>query len=119
MVQVIRMENQTAQRAMFIANQTGSVEMGVIKSLQVTLLLEKLHNGIAHFEFIKKSTGELREAWGTLANNLVSAKVKTGQRRTNHNLCTLTLLGAEFQGVSLLQLCSLVYQALKLLLSIF
>ena len=73
MVQVIKMENQTAQRAMFIANQTGSVEMGVIKSLQVSLLLEKLHNGIAHFEFIKKSTGELREAWGTTQSNIASA----------------------------------------------
>lgn len=99
MVQVIRIENQTAQRAMFIANQTGSVEMGVIKSLQVTLLLEKLHNGIAHFEFIKKSTGELREAWGTLANNLVSAKVKTGQRRTNHNcICYFDVERGEFRS---------------------
>mgnify|MGYP007070346565 CR=1 FL=1 len=40
----INMENQTAQRAMFIANQTGNVEMGVIKSLQVSLLLEKLQD---------------------------------------------------------------------------
>ncbi len=85
MVQVISMENQAAQRAMFIANQTGSVEMGVIKSLQVSLLLEKLHNGICHFEFVKKSTGELREAWGTLAHNLVSAKVKGSKRSTNPN----------------------------------
>lgn len=85
MVQVISMENQAAQRAMFIANQTGSVEMGVIKSLQVSLLLEKLHNGICHFEFVKKSTGELREAWGTLAHNLVSAKVKGCKRKTNPN----------------------------------
>lgn len=99
MVQVIRMENQTAQRAMFIANRTGSVEMGVIKSLQVSLLLEKLHNGIAHFEFIKKSTGEQREAWGTLANNLVSAKVKTGQRRTNPNcICYYDVERGEFRS---------------------
>ena len=100
MVQVINMENQTAQRAMFIANQTGSVEIGVIKSLQVSLLLEKLHNGIAHFEFIKKSTGELREAWGTLANNLVSAKVKTGQRRTNPNcICYFDVERGEFRSL--------------------
>ena len=99
MVQVISMENQTAQRAMFIANQTGSVEMGVIKSLQVSLLLEKLHNGIAHFEFIKKSTGELREAWGTLANNLVSAKVKGCQRRNNPNcICYFDVERGEFRS---------------------
>lgn len=100
MVQVISMENQTAQRAMFIANQTGSVEMGVIKSLQVSLLLEKLHNGIAHFEFIKKSTGELREAWGTLANNLVSAKVKGCQRRNNPNcICYFDVERGEFRSL--------------------
>ena len=99
MVQVISMENQTAQRAMFIANQTGSVEMGVIKSLQVSLLMEKLHNGIAHFEFIKKSTGELREAWGTLANNLVSAKVKGCQRRNNPNcICYFDVERGEFRS---------------------
>ena len=99
MVQVINMENKAARRAMFIANQTGSVEMGVIKSLQVTLLLEKLHNGIAHFEFIKKSTGELREAWGTLANNLVSAKVKGCQRRNNPNcICYFDVERGEFRS---------------------
>ena len=100
MVQVIRMENKAAQRAMFIANQSGSVEMGVIKSLQVSLLLEKLHNGIAHFEFIKKSTGELREAWGTLANDLVSAKVKGCQRRNNPNcICYFDVERGEFRSL--------------------
>lgn len=100
MVQVISMENQTAQRAMFIANQTGSAEMDVIKSLQVSLLLEKLHNGIAHFEFIKKSTGELREAWGTLANNLVSAKVKGCQRRNKPNcICFFDVECGEFRSL--------------------
>ena len=100
MVQVINMENQAAQRVMFIANQTGSVEMGVIKSLQVSLLLEKLHNGISHFEFIKKSTGELREAWGTLASNLVSAKVKGCQRRNNPNcICYFDVERGEFRSL--------------------
>ena len=100
MVQVIRMENKAAQRAMFIANQTGSVEMGVIKSLQVSLLLEKLHNGICHFEFVKKSTGELREAWGTLAHNLVSAKVKGSKRSTNPNcICYYDVERGEFRSL--------------------
>ena len=100
MVQVISMENQAAQRAMFIANQTGSVEMGVIKSLQVSLLLEKLHNGICHFEFVKKSTGELREAWGTLAHNLVSAKVKGSKRSTNPNcICYYDVERGEFRSL--------------------
>ena len=100
MVQVIRMENKAAQRAMFIANQTGSVEMGVIKSLQVSLLMEKLHNGIAHFEFIKKSTGELREAWGTLSANLVSSKVKGCKRNTNPNcICYFDVERGEFRSL--------------------
>lgn len=100
MVQVISMENQAAQRAMFIANQTGSVEMGVIKSLQVSLLLEKLHNGICHFEFVKKSTGELRGAWGTLAHNLVSAKVKGSKRSTNPNcICYYDVERGEFRSL--------------------
>jgi len=100
MVQVISMENQAAQRAMFIANQTGSVEVGVIKSLQVSLLLEKLHNGICHFEFVKKSTGELREAWGTLAHNLVSAKVKGSKRSTNPNcICYYDVERGEFRSL--------------------
>jgi hypothetical protein len=100
MVQVIKMENQAVQSAVFIANQTGSVEMGVIKSLQVSLLMEKLHNGIAHFEFIKKSTGELREAWGTLATNLVSAKVKGCQRRKTPNcICYYDVERGEFRSL--------------------
>ena len=99
MVQVINTENQTAQRAMFIANQTGSVEMAVIKSLQVSLLMEKLHNSICHFEYIKKSTGELREAWGTLAQNLVSAKVKGCKRSTNPNcICYFDIERGNFRS---------------------
>ena len=99
MVQVISMENQTAQRAMFIANQTGSVEMGVIKSLQVSLLLEKLHNGIAHFEYRRKNSKENREAWGTLANNLVIAKVKGCKRRHNPNcICYFDVERGEFRS---------------------
>ena len=99
MVQVIRMENKAAQRAMFIANQTGSVEMGVIKSLQVSILLEKLHNGIAKFEYTKKSTGEQRLAWGTLSENLISEKVKGCKRRINPNcICYYDVERGEFRS---------------------
>ena len=83
MVQVIKMENQVVQRAMAIANQTGSIELGIIQSLQASILLEKLHNGIVKFEYTKKSTGERRTAWGTLSENLISEKVKGCKRRTN------------------------------------
>ena len=93
------MENQTAQRAMFIDNKTGSVEMGVVKNLQVSLLLEKLHNGIVKFEYTKKSTGEQRLAWGTLSDNLISEKVKGFKRRTNPNcICYFDVERGEFRS---------------------
>ena len=47
--------------------------MGVIKSQMIDLLKEKLRNGVAHFIYIKQSTGEVREAWGTCASNLMRA----------------------------------------------
>ncbi len=88
MVQIISVENQTAERAMQIANTTGSIESGVIMSLQAELLLEKLHNGICHFKFRKESTQEERECWATLAPNLISSKVKGVRRRNNpHCIC--------------------------------
>ena len=99
MVQVIKMENQTAQRAMFIANQTGSIEMGIIKSLEISLLLEKLHNGIVKFEYTKKSTGKQRLAWGTLSDNLISEKVKGCNRRPNPNcICYYDIERGEFRS---------------------
>ena len=99
MVQVIKLENQTAQRAMYIANQTGSIETGVIKSLQVSLLLEKLHNGIVKFEYTKKSTGEQRLAWGTLSENLISEKVKGCKRKTNPNcICYYDIERGNFRS---------------------
>ena len=47
--------------------------MGVIKAQMIDLLKEKLRNGVAHFIYIKQSTGEVREAWGTCASNLMRA----------------------------------------------
>lgn len=99
MVQVIKMENLTSQRAIAIANQTGSIELGIIQSLQVSLLLEKLHNGIAKFEYTKKSTGERRLAWGTLSENLISEKVMGCKRRTNPNcICYYDIERGNFRS---------------------
>ena len=47
--------------------------MGVVKAQMIDLLKEKLCNGVAHFIYIKQSTGEVREAWGTCASNLMRA----------------------------------------------
>ena len=85
MVQIIAIENQTAKRAMQIARQNGgNIEYGIMMSLRAKLLLEKLQT-ICHFEFIKASTGELREAWGTLAPNFIGSKVKGVQKQKNPN----------------------------------
>ena len=72
MVQIIAIENQTAKRANVIANRTGSVEIGIMKAMMISLLKEKMRNGIAHFVYAKKN-GELREAWGTTQANIASA----------------------------------------------
>ena len=78
MVQTIVIENQTAKRANVIAQRTGSIELGIMKSLMIALLKEKMYNGIAHFSYLKKSKNgekpEVREAWGTLQTALVRAK---------------------------------------------
>lgn len=84
MAQIISAENQTA--AMQVSRTSAIVEHGVILSLQARLLLEKLHNGICHFEFTKVSTLERRECWATLAPNLISSKVKGIQRHKNPNV---------------------------------
>jgi len=73
MTQIVVVNSMTAHRANVIARRTGSAAMGVIKSQMIDLLKEKLRNGVAHFIYIKQSTGEVREAWGTCASNLMRA----------------------------------------------
>jgi len=73
MTQIVVVNGMTAHRANVIARRTGSAAMGVIKSQMIDLLKEKLRNGVAHFIYIKQSTGEVREAWGTCASNLMRA----------------------------------------------
>lgn len=67
--------NSTSRRANVIAQRTGSDVMGVVKAQMIDVLKAKLQNGIAHFIYVKQSTNELREAWGTTANNLIKANV--------------------------------------------
>ncbi len=62
----------TAHRANVIMARTGSAPMGVIKAQMIDLLKTKLHTGVAHFIYMKRN-GEVREAWGTTAGNLMRA----------------------------------------------
>lgn len=66
--------NATARHANVIARRTGSVEMGMMKSLLIDTLKAKLQNGTAHFWF-RKLNGEIREAWGTTNYALMSNKI--------------------------------------------
>ena len=70
---MVVVKGMTAHRANVIATRTGSAAMGVIKSQMIDLLKEKLKNGVAHFLYIKQSTQEIREAWGTCNGQLMKA----------------------------------------------
>ena len=70
----IVLSNATMRRATVITQRTNSIEMGVIKAMQIETLKAKLTSGVAHFTYMKKN-GELREAWGTTCSNLMKAKV--------------------------------------------
>ena len=73
----IVLSNATMRRATVITQRTNSMEMGVIKAMQIETLKAKLQSGVAHFEYMKKN-GEIREAWGTTCSNLMKAKVYGG-----------------------------------------
>ena len=79
------LSDRTIERANVIASVTGSLEIGIEKALMAERLIDKMKFQVTSFEYIKKSTGELRRAWGTLAENLMSAKVKGCQRKKNLN----------------------------------
>ena len=73
MTHLVVEKSMTAHRANVIARRTGSAAMGVVKAQMIDLLKAKLQSGVAHFIYIKQSTGEVREAWGTCDGNLMRA----------------------------------------------
>jgi hypothetical protein len=84
----IVLSNTTMRRATVIAERTNSIEMGVIKAMQIETLKAKLQSGVAHFEYVKKN-GEIREAWGTTCSNLMKAKVYGGGIRRDFVNCVV------------------------------
>ena len=66
----------TATRMAVIAERTNNLLMAGAKAMMIQELKSKLHNGVAHFIFIKKN-GEIREAFGT-TNAAVAAKYTNG-----------------------------------------
>ena len=56
--------NTTAVRMNVIAQRTQNLLVAGAKAMMIQQLKHQLHNGVAHFLYIKKN-GEVREAWGT------------------------------------------------------
>ena len=82
-----------ARRMSVIAHRTHSTEIGMVKAMMIANLKEKLHNGIAHFVFVKKS-GELREMWATCVPALVKAKTN-GRGESRENYATTAVFDIE------------------------
>lgn len=87
MVQALAISSVTLNRASVISYRTQSEEIGIIKAMMIENLKSKLHNGVAHFIFVKKN-GEVREAWGT--TNAQLAKAKTNGRGYSRELVNTT-----------------------------
>ena len=76
-VSTVALQDMTIVRANVIAQRTGSLEIGLAKSLLIEQLKAKLASGVAHFIYEKKPNKdgiiELREAWGTTQSNITAA----------------------------------------------
>ena len=76
-VSAVALQDKTIARANVIAQRTGSLEIGLAKSMLIEQLKAKLASGVAHFIYAKKPNKdgiiELREAWGTTQSNITSA----------------------------------------------
>lgn len=84
----------TATRVSVIAARTNSIDNGIVKAAMINELKTKLANGIAHFQYCKKSTGELREAWGTTCGNIAKAKTN-GRGESRENYATTAYFDVE------------------------
>lgn len=66
--------------ANIIMAQTGSAVVGVVKSLQLETLRERMKHSVAHFCYqkVSKKDGQIviREAWGTLNEALLKDKIQ-------------------------------------------
>lgn len=72
-ISTMTVNNMTATRMATILNRTQDTIMAVGKALMIENLKTKMANGIAHFAFVKKN-GSVREAWGTIQENIAAAK---------------------------------------------
>jgi hypothetical protein len=73
-VTAVALKDMTVVRANVIAERTGSLEMGIAKSLLIEQLKQKLANGVAHFIFEKRDHS-LREMFATTCKPLIERHV--------------------------------------------
>ena len=92
-INTMMVNNATARHANVIMERTGSVEMGIMKSLLVDVLKAKMQSGTAHFWF-KKLDGTIREAWGTTSHNLMANKIN-GNGYTGEQVNTVKFWDVE------------------------
>ena len=72
-INTMAVNNMTATRMATILDRTQDTIMAVGKAMMIENLKTKMANGIAHFAFAKKD-GSIREAWGTIQENIAAAK---------------------------------------------
>lgn len=70
---MMTINNMTATRMATILDRTQDAIMAVGKAMMIENLKTKMANGVAHFAFAKKD-GSIREAWGTIQENIAAAK---------------------------------------------
>ena len=73
-VTAVALKDMTVVRANVIAQRTGSLEMGIAKSLLIEQLKAKMANGVAHFIFEKRDHS-LREMFATTCKPLIEKHV--------------------------------------------
>lgn len=84
---MMTINNMTATRMATILDRTQDAIMAVGKAMMIENLKTKMANGIAHFAF-KKTDGSIREAWGTIQENIAAAKTNgKGVSREDYATC--------------------------------
>ena len=66
------------------------------RAWQLTKLAKAMKTKVVQFFYVKASTGELRQAFGTLQANVIDGLVKGTGRKANENL--MTYYDQEAQG---------------------
>ena len=87
MSNVAVLNEMTAVRANVIANRTQNTLCGITKAMMIENLKNKLREGIAMWEFVKKD-GTVRRAYGTTKKELVAEHINgRGESRENYACC--------------------------------